>query len=102
MLPEINFNIEFTEAAFKDLSSLDKKVQKVLIQEIEHLKNNFLSFDYSKIEESLNIKKLKSFKNIYRLRIRSCRIIFNVTKTVIVILRVIDRKELERVLKNKK
>jgi len=43
-------------------------------------------------------KKLRSFKNVYRLRVGNFRVIYSVLNEIILIIRIIDRKNLERII----
>jgi mRNA interferase RelE/StbE len=89
----IEFNIEFSRKAFNDLKSLTKLDQKKIIEKLFMLKKPQIIFASNKI------RKLKSFKkNIYRLRVGNFRIIYTISNNILIILRIINRKDLDKIL----
>jgi mRNA-degrading endonuclease RelE of RelBE toxin-antitoxin system len=44
-------------------------------------------------------KKLKSFKNVYRLRVGNFRVIYSILNEIVLIIRIIDRKNLKKFIR---
>jgi len=87
------FDIQLTYSAVDDLDCIPEARHKKNIASIKKLSSNPLS-------PSPNIKKLKGFKPlIYRIRSGDFRVLYGVHDKTIIIMRVIDRKDLERVVK---
>ena len=90
------YSLDFDKKASKDLLSLDKSVRNFILVELEIFINNF-DEDYEK--ELIKIKKIKSlqgeFKGLFRLRLRTYRIIYEKQneKLIILVLRVSHRKD---------
>jgi mRNA interferase RelE/StbE len=90
------YSLDFDKKASKDLLSLDKSVRNFILDELEIFINNF-DEDYEK--ELIKIKKIKSlqgeFKGLFRLRLRTYRIIYEKQndKLIILVLRVSHRKD---------
>ena len=90
------YSLDFDKKASKDLLSLDKSVRNFILDELEIFINNF-NEDYEK--ELIKIKKIKSlqgeFKGLFRLRLRTYRIIYEKQneKLIILVLRVSHRKD---------
>ncbi len=90
------YSLDFDKKASKDLLSLDKCVRTFILDELEIFINNF-DEDYEK--ELMKIKKIKSlqgeFKGLFRLRLRTYRLIYEKQndKLVILVLRVSHRKD---------
>jgi mRNA interferase RelE/StbE len=90
------FNIQTTQTAVDDLNNIPKELRNKILPDIRNLSSNpFLS--------GSSIKKLKGFKPpLYRLRSGDYRILYRVQGHLITIMRIIDRKELERVIRRLK
>jgi mRNA-degrading endonuclease RelE of RelBE toxin-antitoxin system len=87
------FDIQLTFSAIDDLDCIPEARQKIVIASIKKLSSNPFA-------PSTNIKKLKGFKPpIYRIRSGDFRVLYRVHDKTIIIMRVIDRKDLERVVK---
>jgi mRNA interferase RelE/StbE len=87
------FDIQLTYSAVDDLDCIPEPPKKNIIASIKKLSSNPFA-------PSPNIKKLKGFKPpIYRIRSGDFRVLYRVHDKTIIILRVIDRKDLERVIK---
>ena len=87
------FDIQLTYSAVDDLDCIPEARKKKIIASIKKLSSNPFA-------QSPNIKKLKGFKPpIYRIRSGDFRILYRVHDKTIIIMRVIDRKDLERVVK---
>lgn len=91
------YNIEFSPKSLKDLEKFSISTQEKIVENLNYLKKNFHGTFLTKI------KRLKSFgENIYRYGVENYRVIFTFIENKIVILRIIDRKELEKIIKNQK
>jgi mRNA interferase RelE/StbE len=90
------YNLEFDKKASKDILSLDKSTRNFILDELEIFINNF-DEDYEKeLIKSTKIKALKGeFKGLYRLRLRTYRVIYEKRnkRLVILVLRVSHRKD---------
>ena len=90
------YSLDFDKKASKDLLSLDKSVRNFILDELEIFINNF---DEAYEKELIKIKKIKSlqgeFKGLFRLRLRTYRIIYEKQneKLIILVLRVSHRKD---------
>lgn len=90
------FNIQFTHSAAKDLNIILNKLRTHIIASIKNL-----SMEPS--ASSLNIKKLKGFKPaLYRMRSGDYRVLYRIKEDTITVIRVIDRKDLETIVKRLK
>jgi len=87
------FDIQLTETAAGDLDSIPDDLRRKILQDINILSTNpFLS--------GSNVKKLKGFMPpLYRLRSGDYRVLYRVKGETVTIMRVIDRKNLERIIK---
>jgi mRNA interferase RelE/StbE len=90
------YNLEFDKNASKDILSLDKSIRNFILDELESFINNF-DEDYEKeLIKSTKIKALKGeFKGLYRLRLRTYRVIYEKRneRLVILVLRVSHKKD---------
>ena len=86
------YKIIFTNASFKDIEKLEKNTRGSILTELKSLSgfpSNFKS----------DIKKLKGIgKNIYRLRIGESRVIYLLSDIKIIGLRIINRKDLDKII----
>lgn len=90
----IQFRVQLTRAAAKDLDALDKVVRAAVVADLAKLSE-------SPIDRPPRVKRLRGFKHpLYRLRSGEHRIVYRIDETLVTILRVIDRKVLERSLRN--
>jgi mRNA interferase RelE/StbE len=90
------FDIQLTKAAAGDLDSIPDDLRRRILQDINILSTN--PFLYRS-----NVKKLKGFKPpLYRLRSGDYRVLYRVKDETATIMRVIDRKDLERIIKRLK
>ena len=93
------YSLDFDKKASKDLLSLDKSVRNFILDELEIFINNF-DEDYEK--ELLKLTKIKAlqgeFKGLYRLKLRTYRVIYEKIgdKLVILVLRISHRKDVYR------
>ena len=77
------YEINFKPTSVKDLKKIDKKNQKVIINKIEKMSDNFTG----------DIKKLTNFTPEYRLRIGDYRVLFEIEGNNIIVYRIKHRKE---------
>ncbi len=94
----MEFKIEVTTKAVKDLKSFSLDVQKIILEETIKLENEPFSF-------KKKIKKIKGVKfPCFRLRIDlrdgSFRLFYGIEKNIIFILRIVSKKDAEKILKN--
>jgi len=85
--------VELSPRAFRDLSGLEKNTAKEILIDLELLKTR-------PWPPAPKVKKLSGHKNLYRLRIGQYRAIYEAAEKIVVVHRIIDRKELERTLRN--
>ena len=76
--------IEIRKSAIKDLKHISEPFKTNIHNKILELKN---------FPNTPNIKKLTNFEPAYRFRVGDYRILFDVTDDIIVIARVLHRKE---------
>jgi len=87
------FEIQLTSSAVDDLDCVPEIAKKKIIASIQKISTDPFSC-------RPNIKKLKGFKSpIYRIRSGDFRVLYRVHDNTIIILRVIDRKDLKRIIK---
>ena len=94
-----HYSLDFDKKASKDILSLDKSTRNFILDELESFINNF-DEEYEK--ELIKLSKIKAlkgeFKGLYRLRLRTYRVIYEKinNKLVILVLRVSHRKDVYR------
>ncbi len=87
------FDIQLTKTAAGDLDSIRDDFRRKIIEDTKVLSTNPFSFGGS-------IKKLRGFKPpLYRLRAGDYRVLYRIHGDLVTIMRVIDRKDLERIIK---
>jgi len=94
-----HYNLEFDKKASKDILSLDRKTRDFILGELEFFINNFDENYEKELMKTSKIKSLKGqFKGLYRLRLRTYRVIYEKKndKLVILVLRVSHRKDIYR------
>lgn len=82
----MNFRIEFKPRAIKDLRTLPADTARRIMQKIEGLQNDL----------SGDVKHLTQHTPEYRLRVGNYRVLFEVEKGIIVIYRIVHRREAYR------
>ena len=82
----MKYKVELKPKAIKDIKGLHKSDQKRIVNKIESLTDNLYG----------NVKKLTNFTPEYRLRVGNWRVLFEVENDLIVIYRVLPRKEAYR------
>jgi mRNA-degrading endonuclease RelE of RelBE toxin-antitoxin system len=85
--------VELSPRAFRDLNALEKHNAKEILNDLELLKTR-------PWPPAPKIKKLNGYKNLYRIRVGQYRAIDEAAEKSVVVHRIIDRKELERTLRN--
>lgn len=87
------FQITLTEHATHDLADLPKEVRGRIHKDLRTLASDPFPF-------GTHIKRLRGFRPpVYRLRSGDFRVLYHIQGNTVTILRVIDRKLLERLLK---
>jgi len=90
------FDIQLTYSTVDDLDCIPEALQKKIIASIKKLSSNPFA-------PSPSIKKLKGLKPpIYRILSGDYRILYRLQEKTIIIMHVIDRKDLDRVIKGLK
>jgi mRNA interferase RelE/StbE len=79
----MDYNVRFGSRAVKDLRKLDKHVSKRILDRIEALKKDLGG----------DVKKLTDHSPQYRLRVGDFRVLFDVESDVVLIQRVLNRRE---------
>jgi mRNA interferase RelE/StbE len=80
----MRYQIEFLPVALAQLRALPKDIRRLIGGKIELLQDDMAA----------DVKKLKSFKNKYRLRAGNYRILFELEGRTIVVYDVGDRKDI--------
>ncbi len=87
------FTVQMTGSAVDDLQDIQLRFREQIVAAIKTLSANPLV-------SGTGIKKLKGFKPpLYRLRSGDYRVLYRIEGRTITIMRVIDRKELEKTIK---
>lgn len=89
------YNLEFDKKASKDILTLDKSTQNFILDELESFINNFDEDFEKELIKLTKIKALKGeFKGLYRLKLRTYRVIYEKknNQLIILVLRVSHRK----------
>jgi len=79
----VNYDIEFKPRAVKDLKDFPKSARRRIMAAIESTKDDLTG----------DIKKLTNFTPEYRLRVGNYRVLFEVEGDMVVIYRVVHRKD---------
>jgi mRNA interferase RelE/StbE len=88
-----NFRIKLTKSAVDDLNSISNDQRQKILSNIKILSADPLLF-------GSNIKKLRGFKRpLYRLRSGNYRVLYLVQGHIVIIMRIIAGKDLERIIK---
>jgi mRNA interferase RelE/StbE len=87
------FRIALTQHAIADLKDISKDLQNSLLENLKILES-------APFPSKTLIKRLRGFRTpVYRLRVGDFRILYRIHQESVIILRVIDRKLLDRVVK---
>ena len=90
------FNIQVAHSAAKDLNIIPNELRTHIIASIK-------SLSMEPFASGSNIKKLKGFKPpLYRMRSGDFRVLYRIKEETVTIMRVIDRKDLETIIKRLK
>ena len=82
----MNYEVFLERKAQKQLETLNPSISRIIKEKISKLKSGF--------SPELDIKKLKGYKNHYRLRVRGYRILFELQEGyVIVVYAILPRKK---------
>ncbi len=79
----MTYEIDFKPRAFKDLKVLPKSAQRRILAKIEALRNDLAG----------DVKHLTNFTPEYRLRVGDYRVLFEVDEEIVVVYRVVHRKD---------
>jgi mRNA interferase RelE/StbE len=92
----LHFSVQLTGAAEDDLNQIPIEIRKDILSDVRQLSS-------APFPPRTQVKKLKGFKlPLYRLRTGDYRIIYRVEAGTVFIMRVIGRKDLERIIKRLK
>lgn len=78
------FNIEWKENAIKELAKLERNLSSRIYKKINNLKENFNSVDIKRLQNS----------DLFRLRVGDYRVLFEIKKDIIIILKISNRKNI--------
>ncbi len=86
------YSLQLTRAAYRDLENLPVKIQTQISEDLKTLPSE-------PFPQGNRIKKLKGFGvPLFRLRSGDFRILYRIDGKEIILLRIIDRKMLDRIL----
>lgn len=87
------FKVNITRSAAEDLDSIPVKFRSRVIEAIKSLSN-------APFPTGSSIKRLRGFRpTLYRLRSGDYRVLYRVEGSSVIVMRVIDRKDLEKIIK---
>jgi len=87
------FQVVLAQHAVDDLKEISKELKEQIHRDLEDLQTNPLP-------PGTQIKRLKGFRPpVYRLRSGDFRVLYHIRGQAVTVLRVVDRKLLERVIK---
>ena len=90
------FQVNLTEHATDDLKDISKEVRGKIHQDLKALES-------APFPSGTHVKRLRGFRPpVYRLRSGDFRVLYHIQRNTVTILRVIDRKLLERLLRRLK
>ena len=82
----MTYEIEFKPRAIKDLQTLPRDIQRRILAKIESLSKDLAG----------DVKRLTNFTPEYRLRVGDYRVLFEVEANVVIVYRVLHRKDAYR------
>jgi len=89
------FVVRSSKVFFKDIDKLPPGIALEITEKLKILEASPLPVGKSRI------KKLKGYAPpLYRLRVRDKRVLYRISGNEVVLLKIVDRKELEKELKN--
>ena len=87
------FTVQLAQSAAGDLDGIPDRPRSQIVEAIKSLADNL-------VPTGSGVKKLKGFKPpLYRLRSGDYRVLYRIQGSAILVMRIIDRKELERTIK---
>jgi len=87
------FQVTLTEHAVADLGDISKELRDQVLRDLQTLES-------APFPSKTHIKRLKGFRPpVYRLRSGDFRVLYQIRGDVVTVLRIIDRKFLERIIK---
>lgn len=87
------FSVALTRAAARDLDELAAEARAAIVEELQKLR-------LAALDRPPRVKRLRGFRfALYRLRCGDHRILYRIDGGTVTVLRVIDRKDLERTLR---
>ncbi len=90
------FNLFLTEHAIRDLEGIPRELRAQIHQDLRDLES-------SPFPSAAYIKRLKGFRpTVYRLHSGNYMVLYHILENTITILRIVDRKFLERAIKGLK
>ena len=84
----MKFRVFIERKALKQLEEIEENQKRIIKDKLNKLKNGF--------SLHLDIKKLKGFKNHYRLRIGKYRILFEIEEDKIIVYSILPRQKAYR------
>lgn len=85
--------VQLTRAAARDLDSLEDAIRRVVLRDIALLAEE-------PVGPAPRIKRLRGFGGaLYRLRCGNHRVLYRIEPTILLVMRVVDRRDLDRVLR---
>lgn len=88
-----SIRLQLTESAADDLDRISEDQREKILKDVRILSSSSRSFQ-------TNIKKLKGFKPpLYRLRSGDYRVLYQMPSDRVIIMRVINRRDLDRIIK---
>lgn len=91
-----NFTVQLTKPATADLERASDQLRATILEGIAVLEED-------PFPSGQNKKKLKGFKfPMYRLRVGNYRVLYRIDQRLITIMRIINRKDLERMIRHLK
>ena len=86
------FTIQLTRAATDDLEKLEEDIRSRILKDVATLQ-------IAPVDRPPRVKRLKGFRfPLYRLRSGDLRILYRIDGSVVTVMRLIDRKDLDRTL----
>lgn len=90
----IKFEVKLSHPFIKLLKDFNPQISHKIIQSLKYLETSLLPTGSKKV------KKIKGIKtSLYRLRIGDYRVLYKIQSREVIVLTIVDRKELERELK---
>ena len=80
----MRYRIEFVPSALEQLRALPKEARRLIGAKLDRTQNDLIG----------DVKKLKGFKNKYRLRAGNYRVLFELEGSCVVVYSVGDRKDI--------